>query len=149
MYQRILVPVDGSRCSLVALDHAVELARCCQGRLTVLFALDPMQPAIPVGMYGQAVAADQVVEDLTRAAREILEKAAEHARSQGAAVETRLVEGSHPVEAIAAALADHDLAVMGSHGRSGFKRLLMGSITEGVIRHRAGMVLVVPDPAEE
>lgn len=143
MYTRILVPIDGSECSLLALEHAVALARVTGASITVLHALDPLKPTIPVGMHGQTVAAEQAVADLQRAAQETLDHAVERARSLGAEVEARLEEGGHPVDTIAEVLEEHDLAVMGTHGRSGFKRLLMGSITEGVIRRRAGAVLVV------
>lgn len=143
MYKRILVPVDGSECSLLALEHAVELAKFMGASVTVLHALDPLKPTIPVGMHGQSVAAEQAVADLQRVAQETLDNAVERVRALGASAEARLEEGGHPVDTIAEVLAEHDLAVMGTHGRSGFKRLLMGSITEGVIRRRTGAVLVV------
>lgn len=149
MYERILVPVDGSECSLSALEHAVALARVTGGSITVLHALDPLKPTIPVGMHGQTVAAEQAVAELQRAARETLDAAVDRARELGATAAGVLVEGGHPVDTIAEVLADHDLAVMGTHGRSGFKRLLMGSVTEGVIRRRAGAVLVISHRSPE
>lgn len=123
MYDEILFPDDGSEGSAAALEHAVDLARRHEATLDVLHATG----------NGEADA-DAVVE-----------RAAAAAGADGVAVNTVTLEGS-PHETIVEYVTDRgiDAVVMGTHGRRGLDRYVLGSVTEKVLRSVPVPVLVVP-----
>lgn len=143
MFQRILVPVDGSPTSLAAVDKAIGLAKAFGSTVTTIYVVDPY-PFTGVGSefaYGQAEylsAATAVAHDAIRAAREALEAA-------GVKVETSVVEDHTPWRGIleSAGAIEADLIVMGSHGRRGIEKLVLGSVAQRVLQHAAIPVLVV------
>ena len=143
MYKQILVPVDGSQTALAALRHAVGLARAFQAELFVVHVID-IYPFLGVGTdtaVGQAEylsAANANAEGALRAALAIVEAA-------GVPCESATVEGHAAEEGIlqAAGTCDADLIVMGSHGRRGISRLILGSQASKVLAHSAIPVLVV------
>lgn len=143
MFKHILVPVDGSSTALLAMDKAVQLARAFNGRITVIHVIDPY-PFVGIGAdfaFGQA-------EYLTAAkasATNALTTAAETAAAAGVACTQRTIEGQSVFEGIleAATGVDVDLIIMGSHGRSGLEKLLLGSETQRVLSHTTLPVLVV------
>lgn len=141
-FQRILVPVDGSPCSDRAVQEAVALGRVFGSTLTFLAVVDnPLR-----GLYGYSEGISyygDVFEALVRTARTALERGAAVARQQGLRAKTKLVEGKPPVDAIVAEEADHDLTVLGTHGRHGVDRVFLGSVTEGVLRRSRRPHLVV------
>lgn len=143
MYKRILVPTDGSKCSEMAAEQALALAKLTEGEVTFLYALDPVPPALAAEAYGYAVYAEQLMADLRKAAEDALNKAAALAEAAGVRYQTRLVENTRPVDAVVGAMNDVDLVVMGSHGRTGVRRLILGSVTEGVMRQSTKPLLVV------
>ncbi|MFB3777270.1 MAG: universal stress protein [Bryobacteraceae bacterium] len=137
----ILCPVDFSDLSARALRYAAMLARLSGARLTVVYAHSFSAPSyFTTGK----------LEDLERQFRESLHEAeAELQRfaqkeTGGLPVDARIVE-AHPVDAIkkTAAEIDADLIVMGTHGRSGLNRLMLGSVAEGVLRESLVPVLTV------
>ncbi|PSP75476.1 universal stress protein [Halobacteriales archaeon QS_1_68_20] len=121
MYEVILFPTDGSDGATAALDHAIDQASKYGATLDVLHVGDPESD-------GDAV-----------------EAAAERARDAGLQVNTAVVQGT-PHEVIADYVTDRgvDVVVMGSHGRRGLDRYLLGSVTERVLRTVDVPVLVVP-----
>ncbi|HSV84905.1 MAG TPA: universal stress protein [Ramlibacter sp.] len=132
MFKRILVPVDGSETSTKALVAALELARNTGGRVRILHSLDEL--AYVSGFdYGA---------DLMRIARDqagkVLGDALDVARSAGIPADSRLVEA--PGQRLGEVVADEaqvweaDLIVVGTHGRRGVSRTLLGSGAEQVIR---------------
>nr|WP_145545849.1 universal stress protein [Variovorax boronicumulans] len=143
MYKQILVPVDGSQTALAALRHAVELARAFQAELFVVHVID-IYPFLGVGTdtaVGQAdylAAANANAEGALRAALAIVEAA-------GLPCESATVEGHAAEEGIlqAAGTCGADLIVMGSHGRRGIEKLLLGSVTQRVLQNARVPVLVV------
>lgn len=140
MYQRVLVPTDGSESALEAFDHAVALARHCDAELHVINAVDPTLVPAELGV-------DDVVDALERAGRDIVEELGRLALAEGLAVETAVVSGS-PAEAIRRYATEHaiDLVVVGTHGRTGLDRWLLGSVAERVVRTAPVPVLTVrPD----
>ena len=138
MYERILVPVDGSPCSDEALAHAARLAKCVDGKVTLLHALD-LFARVRDGMV--------VVAELDRALREagerIVSRGREIAAREGIQADAVVADGS-PLEEILRAAEGCDLIVMGHHGRGYMTRLLVGSVTSAVIHHATRPVLVVP-----
>ena len=147
MFKHILAPVDGSATSLAAVDKAAELAKAFGAVVTAVYVIDPY-PFTGVGSefaYGQ----DQYLNAARAEARAAMEGAAKRLQDVGVQAETRVIE-SHAVwrgvlEAIEATGAD--LVVMGSHGRRGLERLVLGSVTQSVLSHTKVSTLVVRTPA--
>jgi nucleotide-binding universal stress UspA family protein len=144
MYQHILVPIDGSATSERALREAIKLA---DGKAQ-LRLLHVVEEVYPLDAEGYAFIDYAALRDVARSSGErLLAKAKEAARQAGATVETALLdaEGARVANVIddAASSWPADLIVIGSHGRSGFSRLLFGSVAEGVVRGASVPVLLV------
>jgi len=144
MYKRILVPVDGSATSLRGLDEALRLARDQRASILLLHVVHDFLTA---GGPGAAVYMTQLRQDLRERGQRILEEASQRAQREGVEVETRMAEtpggsvGELIVEQAQAWPAD--LLVLGTHGRRGIRRLLMGSDAEYVVRMTPVPVLLV------
>ena len=139
-YKRILVPVDGSPTSGLCLREAIAFAKAQKARLALVHVVD-VHNSLLAGARGGAYMAD-LVEALEQRGRRILAKAAELARKAGLACDTVLLETltGPAAEAIVrqAKKSRADLIVMGTHGRRGLRRLVMGSDTEQVARNARG-----------
>ncbi|MDH4320530.1 MAG: universal stress protein [Desulfobulbaceae bacterium] len=134
-WNNILLVTDGSKFGEMAAARAIEIARERRGKL---FA------AVAVYTNDEFVAlAPEMVNQLTGEAKNILAKVAEEAASAGVAVETFVREGE-PHEAIVglAEALQAEVIVMGSHGRKGLTKLLMGSVTERVIGYATCPILI-------
>lgn len=141
MYKRILMPTDGSTCSQKAIAEGLEVAKNMGASVTFLYAVENISStlwispeSVPYGL--------ELIEDLKRVGNEALSKASEQAQAAGVEAETKLVEAK-PVEAILAEAKNHDLIVMGTHGRSGLDRFMLGSVTEAVLHRSDKPVLVL------
>ena len=136
--QRILVALDGSRHSDKALEQAISMAKVCNSELFAITVID-LYPEI----LGVAPA---LQERLSKEAREILDRAKERAQQENISCETIVHMGGQPHEYIVreAKKRDADLIVMGTHGRTGLKKLIIGSVAERVIAHAPCAVLVTP-----
>ena len=146
-YKRILVPVDGSATSDNGLDEAAKLARAGGARLLLLHVVDES-----VAFSAPEGAGVNVVLNVLRESGEsALSKATEYTRRAKLRAETVLLENA--TGRIATAIVDQakrwraDLIVMGTHGRRGVNRLLLGSNAELVVRNGAIPVLLVPGEA--
>ena|SRR5581483_11873525 len=137
----ILHPTDFSEHSQFAWRLACALARDYGARLVVVHVID-----LPVAVYGEGVMVSEP-EDY-QAVEEELDRM--HAPDPNVRVEHRVLEGD-PVEEIlvAARQAHAELIVMGTHGRTGLERLLMGSVAEQVVRRSTCPVLTVRTPFPE
>jgi nucleotide-binding universal stress UspA family protein len=144
-YKRILVPVDGSPTAEKGLLEAIDLATLSQARLLLLHVVDEY-PAFASNAPAAALGA--MMEMLRETGRRTLERISAHARELGAAPETLLVEnfGGRVSDVIAeqAVKCKADLIVMGTHGRRGMSRALLGSDAESVVRYSPVPVLLVP-----
>ena len=146
-----MVGVDGSDASHDALRWAAEEAKLRSATLVALHAWS-FVPAQPIGDPGMlAVPAGDLAGQLNAendAAQIGLDQAVEDALGAGSDVqlERRLVEGDAG-EALVAASRDAVLVVVGSHGRSGFKAALLGSVSRHVVDHAACPVVVVKSPS--
>jgi nucleotide-binding universal stress UspA family protein len=147
--RRILCPVDLSEISRHALDHAFAVAEWYEARVTIFHVYSPPQPLIPPTEMSEGLDAlppppqpGEVTEDVRRFS--CLTGAAATRRA-----EVVVAEGS-PVKEILRQAAElpADLLVMGTHGRSGFEALFLGSVTEKVLRSTHVPVLTVPPPVE-
>ncbi len=141
MYKKILMPTDGSACSQKAIAEGLEVAKHMGANVTFLYSVENISSSLWISPesvpYGL-----ELIEDLKRVGQEALQKARELAQTAGVAAETRLVE-ARPVEAILAEAKNHDLIVMGTHGRSGLDRFMLGSVTEAVLHRSDKPVLVL------
>jgi nucleotide-binding universal stress UspA family protein len=139
---RILVPVDGSEYSNRALDVAVDLARALGAEVVIANVVDLTRAAVMSG--GQAQLVGGALEELQDDGKRLVGEA--RARVAGkAATTTRVVEGS-PIDEIEklAVQLKASYIVMGTHGRSGLNRAVMGSVAEGVARRAPVPVMIVP-----
>jgi len=151
MYQKILVPIDGSETSMLGLNEAMKLAKSQGSRLRLLHVVNEfvLDYSYGAGLYGT-----NLIESLREGGKKIVQQAEAHVRQQGIAVEGILLESiGGPAADLIVAQANEwpaDLIVMGTHGRRGLKRLAMGSDAEGVVRGAQVPVLLVhaaPKPA--
>ncbi|WP_435627218.1 universal stress protein [Candidatus Ferrigenium straubiae] len=143
-YRRILVPIDGSATSGRALQEAIRLADA-QTRLRLAYVLEEV---FPLDTEGYAFIDYPTLQEAVKLTGErTLAQAGEKVRLAGMTPETALIEAKG--ERIAKAIEDEarrweaDLIVIGTHGRSGLNRLLLGSVAEGVARSAAVPVLLV------
>lgn len=144
MYSRILVPVDGSPTSRKGLDEALKLARLTGARLKLVHVVDELMPD---SGYGPVAISEAVIDALREGARKVLEDAVALARKQVADVESELIEtiGRRAADTIVdvAKQWQAELIVMGTHGRRGLRRLVVGSDAEAVLRTSPVPVLMV------
>lgn len=140
-YRRILVPVDGSPTSNQALVSALNIAREGDARVRLVHVLDELM--FLTGFEASA----EVYSAARRAAERVLVASAEIARAAGVEPETALVDapGQRLGDSIAREASNWsaDLIVVGTHGRRGIGRLLLGSGAEQVIRLSPVPVLVI------
>jgi nucleotide-binding universal stress UspA family protein len=132
-FEKILVPVDFSIHSREALRMAVELGRQFQSAITLVHVFEPAVYALP---DGYVIFTPQQLEGFIREFERQLESDKQEALRLGAGhVDTRLLEGFPAAEITRYASEAHsDLIVMGTHGRTGPKHLLLGSVAERVVR---------------
>lgn len=149
--KRILCPVDLSECSRLALSHAAAVASWYEGRLTVMHVFSDVPvfdvaPGLGATTMPPVALKDIDRESLLKALHAFAKPVSEHAQ-----VEVRLLEAPDPRREILeqAKALEADLLVMGTHGRSGFDHLLLGSVTEKVIRKSPCPVMVVPRHAAD
>ncbi|WP_226480950.1 universal stress protein [Natrinema amylolyticum] len=145
MYDCILVPTDGSREVERALEYAFELARTHDATIRSLYVVN----AAGYGGLPMETALDGVSDALRDEGRAAVDRVEELAPAD-VTVETKVLDGA-PSQVIVeeADPAECDLIVMGTHGRGGIDRLLLGSVTERVVRRASVPVLTVQvDPDE-
>ncbi len=143
MYNRIIVPLDGSDLAEGAISEAVELARHVGERLVLLRVIDATWIS-RYGLYGLAMEASSVDGILTAdraVATAYLDAMRTRLESTGILVTSELREGRAADEIVAAARPG-DLIVMASHGRTGAMRFAGGSVADDVARHAAVPVLL-------
>lgn len=149
MYSKMLLPIDGSKPSQLALNEAVKLAQSLHASIRLLHVVD-----IWSLLTSEATAAsyDTLFDMLCRDGAQLLKDAAATVRSAGITVDTVLVESPDVQvgECIVRKARDYpaDLIICGTHGRRGVRRLLMGSDAEYIVRHSPVPVLLVRLPDE-
>ena len=134
--QRVLVPVDFSDESILAIDKAISIASE-RTNVFVIHVLPELSPTEP-GMVWEAVDA----ESRKRHATDALQSQLSDAKYQGVHLEVSIGDAGHCIADYAKSV-NADLIVMPSHGRRGFKRLLLGSVAERVLRLADCSVLIL------
>ena len=147
MYQKILVPVDGSATSDLGLQEAMKLAKLTSARVRLLHVVDVLSLAI--GGAGMAGAAGDVLALVRESGQTILRRAEASVQAAGLSVDTILLENTSgrvaEIVTDEAASWGADLIVLGTHGRRGVGRLILGSDAEQVLRLAPVPVLLVRD----
>lgn len=144
MFRRILVPTDGSRPSGAALTAALRLAREQGAKVRVVHVADTVPPAGVDEMYREF---DRYREGALAAGRRVIRRAESRARAERVRAESAVVETL--VHDVAGAIVEEaarwraDLIALGTHGRSGLARVVLGSVAEAVARHAATAVLLI------
>lgn len=147
MYEQILVPTDGSEAAQAAVDHALGIAEQYGSEVHALYVADT--DAVAYGLGAEQV--DRIrqgqfeeMDDLREQAESATKYVVERANDRGLRAHERHA-GGKPHRAIADYAEQNgiDLVVMGSHGRSGVRRALLGSVTERTLRSTRVPVLVV------
>ena len=154
MFEKILVPLDGSEHSLRALEIAIQIAKKFDGKITLIHVYSvtirpvimpepttltpPMIPAMTPAEVSKAVEATR------KAGASILADGEQKVKAEEVQVETTLKEG-HTVQEIVKTAKEgkFDLIVIGGRGISKIRELLLGSVTDGVIHHAPCPVLVI------
>ena len=136
MYPKLLVPIDGSRTSLLALSQAASLAKLTGASIELLHVVNALEYSN--GFESPRAYIEKVRPYFLKVGHELLDTARGQLEAQGLTVTTVLVEanGGRVSELIAdhAAKSKSELIVLGTHGRRGVQRLLLGSDAEQVAR---------------
>ncbi|MFT4267455.1 MAG: universal stress protein [Xenophilus sp.] len=148
MYQRILVPVDGSATSREGLDEAIRLARLTGGQLRLIHVVDELSLAVGMGAYAGPI--EGWADELRAAGQKVLDEAGAAAKAAGVPFDTALNDNiGAPVTDVVLHEAQRwpaELLVLGTHGRRGVGRLLLGSSAEAIVRAATVPVLLVRAP---
>ena len=143
MFQRILVPTDGSEITGRAVATAIGLAKSLGAAIFTLCVKEPFPYGAVAEM--QPTPPQEFFDAQERTANRNVQAVVDACQAAGIACQAQTVEGVQPWEAIVAHAAEQrcDLLVMGSHGRSGLASLFLGSETNDVLKHTTVPVLVV------
>ncbi len=140
-FHKILVPVDGSSTSSQALDYALQLARDNHSQVRAMHAIDEL------GYLSGYEYSGELMATARKNATEVLQKAVVAAQAQGVPLDTHLID--QPGQRLGQTVADEaanwgaDLVVVGTHGRRGVGRVLLGSGAEQIVRMAPVAVLTV------
>jgi nucleotide-binding universal stress UspA family protein len=145
MLKKILIATDGSKTSMLAAENAISIGKNSGASVTAVYVVDMHRLAQLPGYAAMPGTKDRLMELMFKEGGEALEEIEDMARDAGVAYERALAEGD-PGEELLKLCRDpgFDLIVMGTIGRSGLKRFLLGSVAEKVVRHSHVPVLVVP-----
>jgi len=138
LHDSLLVAYDGSKFSNKALDQGIAMAEACGSMLFIVHVVDINEEYLALS--------PGLSEKMEAEAARTLEAAEDKVKKAGIKCEAILAYGSQPYRPIVdeAAKRKVSLIIMGSHGRSGLKKVLMGSVSQRVIGHAPCSVLIVP-----
>lgn len=145
VYKNILVGIDGSNTSALALQEAIKIAKEQSGRLRLVHVIDVFPFTTPdTGLIEDT----QLEEALFKAGQDIIEAARDEVQKAGVGVETALPQNlNHEIGMVIVEEAKRwgaDLIVVGTHGRRGIQHLVLGSVAERVARAATCPLLLVP-----
>ena len=150
MFEHIIIPLDGSHFAETAIEPALSLAAKFDSEITLVQVIEP----IDYMFTDLAVHSAELLDDLRRSSYDealaYLSKWKGELQQQGYTVHARILRGDHVAPALLDMLAeiDVDLVVMSTHGRTGLRRWVMGSVAERVLRHADGPILLIHPEAE-
>jgi nucleotide-binding universal stress UspA family protein len=138
--KRILIPTDGSDCSLRAAEIGISLAKILGAEIFAIYVIDTMILEELTRSMGKR----DIEKELEEKGERYLNHVIDSAKKEGLKAETILEKGEPYDQIILYAKTKHiDIIVMGTYGRRGTKRILIGSVTGRVIEYSACPVLVV------
>jgi len=142
MYDDVLLPTDGSDAADAAVPHAIELADRYGARLHVLYVADTTE-------YSTVTFEDDVVDPLAEEGQSVVDEVVEKAGDLNVEAVGVVMKGG-AYETILQYVEDEgiDVVVMGTHGRRGLDRALLGSVTERIVRTSDVPVLTVREDEE-
>jgi nucleotide-binding universal stress UspA family protein len=141
--RKILVPIDGSECSLNAAKYAIKVAKDENAELFCIHVI----AGVPYGYASSPPAIDQYFKDIEEKAQSWFDKVRDMAKNEG--IPELKTETFADVKSVIGSIIDYatsrdvDLIVIGTRGRTGLKRFLMGSVANGVVQHAHCPVLLV------
>lgn len=145
MYQKILVPIDGSQTSMRGLQEAIKLGKLTGARLRLIHVVDDLSFA--TGMEAASMMTGEMLQLLREGGERVLAKAKARVEKAGLRVDTALRDGVEgrvcDLVTAEASAWKAGLIVLGTHGRRGVGRMLMGSDAEMIVRTAAMPVLLV------
>ncbi len=148
MFKRILVPVDGSTTSNLGIGAAIRLAKDQKARIRLIHIVDEL---VLMSTPEAGVVLGEAIDMLRQSGKAILEKAVSRVRRGGLVAESLMVEsiGGRAADLIVrdAKKWKADIIVIGTHGRRGIKRMVMGSDAEEVVRSTSIPVMLVRAPS--
>lgn len=142
-FKNILVPTDGSEYTKVAIDRAVELAKAVGGSITAIYVIDHTV----FGNIPMDSSVTSVYDMMNKEGHEATAYVRDLCAKNGIEAKELIVEGA-PVKSIVAESPNFDIIVMGTLGRTGFAKLMMGSVAERVVRYSNCPVMVIRAPED-
>jgi nucleotide-binding universal stress UspA family protein len=150
MFDKIVVPTDGSELAEKAVDRAIEYCHRTGAAMTAVYVRDPtpVSEVVSLSDYGSGaikpITPEEIIARMERPGRELLDAVAKRASSKGVACATVLAVNDQPYRAIidVAEQQGCSMVFMASHGRGGIEALLLGSVTQKVLTHSKVPVLV-------
>lgn len=146
MYEKVVVPTDGSDLSLKGVKEGLETAKSHGIPALCIYVIKPSSLSESGGRYRfdefGTEAIEVMREQRKKTGKKVLEKVKEMAEEEGVDLKTKLVEGL-PYEEITSHAGENDIIYMCSHGRSGISSIFLGSTTDRVIKHTKSTVAVV------
>lgn len=143
--RRILVALDGSSFAEAVLCRAVEVAKLYDADLTLVRVIEPIPVLAPSGLVPQPLILDtSLLDEIKTRARTYLEEIAEKLRKDGHAASCRVLIDDRVAPAIIDEGREFDLMALATHARHGVARLMLGSVTDKLVRGTTGPVLIVP-----
>ena len=148
-FKKIMIATDGSDCSMLAADKGIELARLSGGTVYAVCVVSMAS----LSMYGDYFSSmgvnpywELIYEELKNQGQRAVDSVKGLGETKGVNVESVLLEG-HPVDELIRYAEENgmDMIVMGSLGRTGIDRLLLGSVAGNVVRHSKIPVMVVSE----
>lgn len=148
MYERILVPIDGGTTAAQGLKEAVRIAQCHGSRIRLVHVVNELPAIEPSGGSGGG---ELIMAQLRDIGKSLLEASAAQVRKATVPVDSQLLEqiGGRVSDLLLQAAQDYraDLIVCGTHGRTGLRRVALGSTAEEIVRRSNSPVLLVPPGA--
>lgn len=150
MYDRIVVPLDGSEFANISLIHAKTLARRLDVPIHLVRAIDPtvINRVGATGIGFDYSAVDELITEEEETATTFIDERVEALEADGYSV-TGVVLRGYAAAAVNSTTEEGDLIVMASHGRSGVRRWFLGSVAEEVVRQSSVPVLLIRQPHDE
>jgi nucleotide-binding universal stress UspA family protein len=156
-FKKIMIATDGSTCSMLAADKGIELARLSKGTVYAVYVMSTAYTTLIerdyVSSTGMNPYYESIYENMHEAMKKIGQQAVDYVKnlgeSRGTNMETVVLEGNPSEELIRYAEEEQmDVIIMGTIGKKGLDRLLLGSVTGNLVRHSKVPVMVIREECE-